>query len=597
VAALWGIPSVPDKPGKTAVEMFEAAARGEIKALWIACTNPAQSMPDQATVRKALERCELVVVQEAFATTATCQYAHVLLPATTWGEKVGTVTNSERRISRVRAAVPPPGLARHDWDIAVNFAQRLEGLLPQRMQALLSQPIEMMLLDRPQSLFDYLRDTDDASAEAIWNEHRESTRGRDLDITGLSYAMLDTLGPQQWPLPEGAASGKVRLYEDGIFPTADGKAKFVNTPYTPVAEPREARLPFSLTTGRLRDQWHGMSRTGNLGRLFAHVSEPVVQMNPQDMARRLLKDGDLVHVTNKRGSIVLPVQGSAEVNFSQAFIAMHWGEEFVSGRNANGETLAGVNALTSPTFCPSSKQPELKHTAVKILKAELPWSMLAVAWLEPGRAWHVREALKREMSQFEFASCVPFSNNLPLDKAQGERVGVLFRAAGYEPPSDEVLAWFEDTLGLKGMGVLRYSDKKKHQHRAIRVHDANGDRQIDGFLLSGDTRSEAWIKALLQSESSAMPYGRLLLSPSATPPVAVQAASPQVCSCFSVNLDAIEGCLAGTTGTDDSLLAKLQGELKCGTNCGSCVPELKKIIRIRKDPAKAAEAGAATIAA
>jgi assimilatory nitrate reductase catalytic subunit len=609
VAALWGIPSVPDKRGKTAVEMFEAAARGEIKALWIACTNPAQSMPDQATVRRALERCELVVVQEAFATTATCQYAHVLLPATTWGEKVGTVTNSERRISRVRAAVPPPGLARHDWDIAVNFAQRLEKLLPLHRSfasfTVRAEPVEALRQAQGDrgftvnegSLFDYIRESDDTSAEAIWNEHRESTRGRDLDITGLSYAMLDTLGPQQWPMPEGAANGKVRLYEDGIFPTADGKAKFVNAPYTPVAEPREVRFPFSLTTGRLRDQWHGMSRTGNLGRLFAHVSEPVVQMNPQDMARRLLKDGDLVHVTSKRGSSVLPVQGSAEVNFSQAFIAMHWGEEFLSGRNANGEAIAGVNLLTSPAFCPSSKQPELKHTAVKILKAELPWSMLAMAWLEPDCAWHVREALKREMSQFEFASCVPFSNNLPLDKAQGERVGVLFRAAGYEPPSDEVLAWFEDTLGLKGMGVLRYSDKKKHQHRAIRVRDENGDRQIDGFLLSGDTRSEAWIKALLQSEASAMPYGRLLLSPGATPPVAVQAASPQVCSCFSVNRDAIEGCLTGTTGTDDALLAKLQGELKCGTNCGSCVPELKKIIRISKAPAKAAEAGAATIAA
>ncbi|MGH8820359.1 MAG: molybdopterin-dependent oxidoreductase, partial [Rhodoferax sp.] len=130
VAALWGVPTVPDKPGKTAVEMFQAAADGEIRALWIACTNPAQSMPDQATVRRALERAEFVVVQEAFATTATCDYADLLLPATTWGEKEGTVTNSERRISRVRTAVPGPDEARHDWRIAVEFAQRLERLLP-----------------------------------------------------------------------------------------------------------------------------------------------------------------------------------------------------------------------------------------------------------------------------------------------------------------------------------------------------------------------------------------------------------------------------------------------------------------------------------
>eukprot|EP01042_Synura_sphagnicola_P023778 gene23778-30361_t len=132
VAALWGIDDVPSKPGKTAVEMFQAAADGEIKALWIACTNPAQSMPDQATVRRALERAELVIVQEAFASTATCAFADLLLPATTWGEKEGTVTNSERRISRVRTAVPAPGLARHDWAIPVPFPRPLEARPPPR---------------------------------------------------------------------------------------------------------------------------------------------------------------------------------------------------------------------------------------------------------------------------------------------------------------------------------------------------------------------------------------------------------------------------------------------------------------------------------
>jgi assimilatory nitrate reductase catalytic subunit len=346
--------------------MFQAAARGEIKALWIVCTNPAQSMPDQVTVRKALERAELVVVQEAFSTTATCQYAHVLLPATTWGERVGTVTNSERRISRVRAAIPPMGQARHDWEIAIRFAQQLEKLLPQS----------------PQGLFDdYLQTTDEASAEAVWNEHRDSTRGRDLDITGLSYALLEEKGPQQWPFPNGASVGKARLYADGIFPTADGKARFVNAPYQPVAEPREARFPFSLITGRLRDQWHGMSRTGNLGRLFAHVPEPVIQLNPQDMARRQLKEGDWVQVASRRGAVVLPVQASAEMGLSQAFIPMHWGDEFLGARDSEGSPLLGINALTTPTFCPSSKQPELKHTAVRITKMDLPWSLLALAWL------------------------------------------------------------------------------------------------------------------------------------------------------------------------------------------------------------------------
>jgi len=195
VAALWGVSDVPARPGKTAVEMFQAAADGEIKALWIACTNPAQSMPDQATVRRALQRAEFVVVQDAFATTATCGYADLLLPASTWGEKTGTVTNSERRISRVRSAVPAPGEARHDWQIAVQFAHRLEAQLRPGLP----------------TLFPYPTAQDDTGAEAIWNEHRESTRGRDLDITGLSYALIDTQGPQQWPCPETADTGKARL--------------------------------------------------------------------------------------------------------------------------------------------------------------------------------------------------------------------------------------------------------------------------------------------------------------------------------------------------------------------------------------------------
>ncbi|RZL97008.1 MAG: nitrate reductase, partial [Variovorax sp.] len=403
IAALWGVADVPAAPGKTAVEMFEAAADGQIKALWISCTNPAQSMPDQATVRRALERCEFVVVQEAFATTATCAYADLLLPATTWGEKVGTVTNSERRISRVRPAVAAPGEARHDWSAVADFARRLERRLPKVA---------------PTTLFPYALD-DAAGAEAIWREHRESTRGRDLDITGLSWAMLDALGPQQWPLPEGAARGRERLYEDGVFPTSDGRARFHVAPYKPVAEAREARFPFSLNTGRLRDQWHGMSRTGTLGRLFGHVPEPVVQMNPQDLARRQLKDGDLVHVTSRRGSVVIPVQASPEVGLSQAFIAMHWGAEYLGGRSGTGEAIAGVNALTTPAYCPDSKQPELKHAAVKILKADLPWGLLAMAWLPAEQALAVERALRTLMPRFEFASCVPFGTGGAL-VAQGD---------------------------------------------------------------------------------------------------------------------------------------------------------------------------------
>jgi assimilatory nitrate reductase catalytic subunit len=561
VATLWNVPSVPDKPGKTAVEMFQAAADGEIKALWIACTNPAQSMPDQATVRRALERAEFVVVQEAFATTATCDWADLLLPATTWGEKDGTVTNSERCISRVLPAVPAPGKAKHDWQIVVSFARRLEKELGAAMWA-----------DR--SLFPY------TDPESIWNEHRESTRDRDLDITGMSYDMLEA-NPQQWPMPEGQSIGKTRLYQDGVFPTTDGRARFANTVYVPVAEARESRYPFSLLTGRLRDQWHGMSRTGTLPRLFGHVSEPVIQMHPQDMSRRLLAEGDLVHVTSKRGSILLPVQASTELGLSQTFIAMHWGEEFLSGMSSTGQRLAGINALTTSAYCPSSKQPELKHAAVKILKAELPWTLLAMAWLPPDKMLAVREQLKTCMGWFPFASCVPFGR---------ERSGVLFRAAGHEAPPDELLNRLEQLLGLDDSSVLRYADRKKGQRRSVKLVRNGTEATLEAFMLSGDTSAQGWIKSLLQDELPAQAYGRLLLLPGAKPPVAMPAKGNQVCSCFNVSETAIDAHLAQCSGSAQEQLASLQNALQCGTNCGSCIPQLQRMIRSHTDQPARAEA-------
>ena len=564
VAALWGVPMVPEQPGKTAVEMFQAAADGEIKALWIACTNPAQSMPNQALVRRALARAEFVVVQEAYAGTATCAYADLLLPASTWGEKEGTVTNSERRISRVRAAVEPAGESRHDWNIATDFAQRLDVLLrPQRT------PADTGLTNL--FLFPY------TTPEAIWLEHRESTRGRDLDITGMSYALLEQ-SPQQWPMPQGQIQGQARLYEDGVFPTADGKARFISVAYQPVAEPRSARYPFSLTTGRLRDQWHGMSRTGTLGQLFGHVSEPCVQLHPQDMQQRQLRDGDLVHLTSARGSILVPAQTSREVGLNQVFMAMHWGEEFVSGISPSGERLAGVNALTSGVFCPDAKQPELKHTPVKVLKAEMPWSLLAIAWLPDAQQQHARQALQTLMAEFDFATCVPFSSGAQSGAA--ERSGLLFRAARHEAPTTaKVLEQIEALLQLQGSDVLRYADVKRGQRRAARLMETDTQTQLEAVLLAGDVSAQGWITALLKESLPAHSYGRALLVPGAVPPVPVVSRGQQVCACFNVTDVAIADHLAHVGADAVQRLVSLQTSLKCGTNCGSCMPELRRILR------------------
>jgi assimilatory nitrate reductase catalytic subunit len=572
VAALWGVADIPSAPGKTAVEMFEAAAEGEIKALWIACTNPAQSMPDQAMVRRALERCEFVVVQEAFATTATCAYADLLLPATTWGEKDGTVTNSERRISRVRPAVAAPGEARDDWFIATDFARRLERRLRHAAAP-------------ARSLFDY------AGPRAVWNEHRESTRGRDLDITGLSYAQLEQ-APALWPWPEGASEGKARLYEDGVFATDDGRARFVDAPYSPPAEARDARFPFALNTGRLRDQWHGMSRTGSIGRLFGHVPEPAVDMNVEDMVRLGLADGDLVTVTSRRGAIVLPAQKSTAQAPAQIFIAMHWGEEVLSGRamgENDGERLAGVNALTQPAFCPQSKQPELKHAAVKVARAVLPWRLLALAWLADDQALAVRELLHPHLGEFAFASCVPFGR---------ERSGVLLRTAASTPPPAELLARIESLLQLDaaaGPGPrLHYADARRGQRRTMRLSGEGEAMRLEGFLLAGDIAAEAWIKPLLQEERPAFAYGRSLLAGGATAPVPSAPRGRQVCSCFDVSENEIAACLARTQGPSDAVLRALQAELKCGTNCGSCLPEVRRLVQAAPDAAAPQPIGEAT---
>ena len=563
VAALWGVTDVPAKPGKTAVEMFEAAADGEIKALWIACTNPAQSMPDQRMVQRALERAELVVVQEAFTTTETARHAHILLPATTWGEKIGTVTNSERRISRVRASVPASGAARHDWQIAVQLAHRLEARLRPGQPTLFPYPVEPA----------------DAGAQALWEEHRASTAGRDLDITGLSWAQLDQ-APQQWPLPAGAAQGKARLYEDGVFPTADGKARFHAAPYQPLAEPVDAEFPFALTTGRLRDQWHGMSRTGTLGRLFSHAAEPRLHMHPQDMAQQGLSEGELVQLTSRRGTLMVALQSDAQLAPTRMFMPMHWGSEFLSGRAADGQRLLGINALTQPAFCPVSKQPELKHTAVTVRKVALPWSLLAMAWLPAERVLEVRQALSALMGHFEFATCVPFSNQVPLSAAAQTRSGVLLRACAHQPPAAEVLQQIEHLLGLAGDQVIRYNDRRRQQTRALQVVRGDQDAlRLEAMLLTGDTSAGAWLSQLLAQEMDPPQPSHLMLTQGATPPSGTKARSPQVCSCMNVTLDSIVQTLTQCPGNDGERLLQLQQRLGCGTQCGSCIPELKRHVQ------------------
>ena len=558
VAALWGVDDVPAAPGKAALEMFEAAADGQIKLLWIACTNPAQSLPDQATARRAFERAEFVVLQEAFATTATAAFADLLLPAATWGEKEGTVTNSERRISRVRAAAPAPGEARADWRIARDVARRVQARLrPHRAP-----------------LFPY------ETPESVWNEHRETTRGRDLDITGLSYALIERDGPQQWPFPEGAARGQARLYADGRFPTADGRARFFDADAKPPAEPRDARFPFSLTTGRLRDQWHGMSRTGTLGRLFGHVAEPAVELGAQDMARLNLGDGDLVRVVSRRGEVVLPARRSAAQASAQAFIAMHWGEEVLTGRGASADAFAGINALTTPAACPTAKQPELKHCAVRITRAGLGWRLRAMAWLPQGEALARRERLRPQLAQFGYAACVPFGRE---PDAQG-RLGLWLDVADIQAPDEIALAGLRAELDLAADAMLDYRDPRTGMQRGLRVtRDAEGAERLQGFWICGtdaaDHAVSQWWRDTLQADTALEMPARRMLAPGARERGGAAAAppSPQLCTCLNVSVAQACEALAAATGDAAQRIEQTQATLRCGTNCGSCLPHLRRL--------------------
>ncbi|WP_375739564.1 molybdopterin-dependent oxidoreductase [Pseudomonas boanensis] len=539
VAQYWGVDSLPVRPGLTAIELFEAVRDGRIKALWIACTNPAQSLPDQQKIHEALAACPFVVVQEAFFTTETCRYADLLLPAASWGEKEGTVTNSERRVSHVRRAVPAPAEARPDWAIVCDFAQRLESQLRPGLP----------------SLFDF------NNAEALFEEYKQLTSGRDLDLTGIDYALLDNQGPQQWPLPVGATQGTPRLYVDGRFPTASSRARFVADAYCAPQEPRDDRYPLTLNTGRLRDQWHGMSRTGTAARLFGHVEEAMLSLHPDELHQRGLQDGQLVRVTSRRASLILPVQSDDAIQPGEAFLPMHWGDRFLKG--------LGCNVLTLPAFDPLSKQPELKHAAVAIEKAELPWQLFA---LIEGDVQQRFEALRPLCEDFDYAS---------LSLAGRERPALVLRAAHHGAIAKELLDRIDVHLNLCDGPVIAYDDPSQAVGKRARVDQG----RITAVRLAGETAARHWLKDLWQSGQMDEQMRRWLLAPLSTPPSAAGASSvpsKTLCNCMNVSQQAV--CAGIERGLD---LAGLKQELGCGTSCGSCVPEIKRLLVAHAAPSAA----------
>ncbi len=540
VAALWGVPTVPEKPGLMAVQLFEAVRRGEIKALWIACTNPAHSLPEQTLVREALAACPFVVVQEAFADTDTCTYADLLLPAASWGEKDGTVTNSERRISRVRAVVPPPGEARADWRIARDFALALGRAL--------ARPEAERLFAFP-------------SPAAVFAEHARSTRGRDLDIADLDYARLEQ-GPVQWPYRASQGQGQARLYTDGRFPTPSGRARFAPISLQLTAEVPDAAFPLRLGTGRLRDQWHGMSRTGRLARLYDHEAEARLQAHPDDLAALGIPDGSLVRLSSRRGESILPVVASSEIRRGGVYLPMHWGSSSLSS--------PGANLHMPGTTDPVSGQPELKHAAVRIEPVELPWRLTLLRAcpglsetdaLEQLLAW--RQQLTPLLAAQPYASLTLAGREHP----------VLVLKLAREQGDSALVERLARLLDMPDEHCRHFSDRRHGIEKRALFARSDDETRLAGILLAGENAATPW---LLEHLSSGATVGNLLpwlFLPSARAPAGMASRGRIVCNCHNVADSDIRREIAAGASFDD-----LQSRLKCGTACGSCVPELRRML-------------------
>ncbi len=334
VQEFWGgDKEIKEKPGLTATEMFQALESGKMKAVWVVCTNPVVSLPDATMVEKALEKANFVIVQDISKNSETAKYADLVLPAAGWLEKEGTMTNSERRISYLEKGVDPPGEALPDIEIIARFAQKMgyEG-------------------------FDY------DNASEIFDEHCRLTKGTNIDITGLSYDRLKEVRSIQWPVPTKDHPGTPRLFNDFKFYTPDGKAHF-NAPVNieNKSESLSEEFPLVLTTGRIRDQWHTMTRTGKVKRLETHIPSPYLEMNAIDADERGLKEGDVAVINSARGEVRVEVKIDKDIRPGVVFLPMHWGKIL-------GNDFGRANNLTNTLIDPVSKEPDFKFSAVEVKK-------------------------------------------------------------------------------------------------------------------------------------------------------------------------------------------------------------------------------------
>ncbi|HEY6259890.1 MAG TPA: nitrate reductase [Xanthobacteraceae bacterium] len=519
VRRFWNAPRMARREGRKAVAMFEAIERGEIKALWVMATNPAVSLPRAGAMREALKRLELFVVSENVLSNDTVNAgAQVLLPAAAWGEKDGTVTNSERCISRQRAFLPPTGEAKPDWSIVSAVAQRL-GFA---------------------DAFSF------GSAADVFREHAalsafENEGTRDFDIGGLATLSdqdYDALAPVQWPLSAGeqpgAQSGEKRFFAAGGFFTPDRKARFVPPEPPSLGEATSPAFPFRLNTGRIRDQWHTMTRTGQSPRLAAHVAEPFVEVHPEDAGAMGLADGGFARVSTEHGACILKVLVTDNQRRGSLFVPIHWSDETASS--------ARVGELVAARTDPYSGQPEAKATPATIAPVDFAlrgFTRTRAALALPGGTWWAKVAVAD---------------------------GVEYRLATSQGP----LFWHDFADRWRGADARFAEEFDGRTYRAAAFLDGN----VDGcfYIAPADAAPQWDLGALAAAATEAEDGGRRI--PKGQACDYIGGTEPVVCACFGVGLDAVRKAVnSGATSVGD-----IGRTLRAGTNCGSCLPELKRII-------------------
>ena len=516
VGRFWKSDSVTKRAGLNAVELFRAIEEGQIKAVWIMGTNPLVSLPDADRVRAGLARCPLVIVSDVMRDTDTTRTAHISLPALAWGEKNGTVTNSERRISRQRAFLPAPGEAKPDWWIISQVARRL-GFG------------EAFAYQHPAEIF-----REHAALSGF-----ENSGTRAFDISGLaqiSNRQWDELSPVQWPVNAANPQGRERLFSDGRFYHPDGKARLMAiTPRLPRNQP-PACYPLIMNTGRIRDQWHTMTRTGKSARLMQHISEPFCQFHPDDAPH--IRAGDLLRVSSSHGWLLLRAQPDSLQPRGSVFVPMHWNSQF--SQQARGE--ARVEAHTDRL----SGQPESKHMPVSLRRWQAAWQgelfVRGNVPMPPATAYWSRIAQPGITHYVLADSSIPPAWLAWLDEyvttgqwiCQSARLG----DDGYH-----LLAWADGALQL---AFYAHRERPELERQAV-------------------------VAAFSQPPQTAQQRLALLAGRGEN---ARASAGATICSCFGVG----EVTIADAVRQGCSNVQQLGARLKCGTNCGSCIPELKKIV-------------------